>query len=148
MADKKKDKEAKSKHGGHREGAGRKPVELDWEEALELAEMQCTKAEIAHWFRIHPDTLNARCRDIHGVDFSIWYEKASSKGKSSLRRKMFQIALGGNTSMCIWLSKQYLNMKDQPDEIFEQKPTIIKTKDGVEIKLGFNKDKGKNNDGD
>jgi hypothetical protein len=52
--------------------------------------------------------------------------KGYDEGKSSLKRKMFEIALKGNATMLIWLSKQYLGMRDkQPDEVSQVNYTVV-----------------------
>ncbi len=45
--------------------------------------------------------------------FSSSYEKGRDQGKMTLKRKMFETAFGGNVTMMIWLSKQYLDHKDK-----------------------------------
>lgn len=47
--------------------------------------------------------------------FSTFYEKGRERGKMTLRRKMFETAMGGNVTMQIWLSKQYLGMADKQE---------------------------------
>ena len=46
----------------------------------------------------------------------------NSSGKSSLRRAMYTKALEGNVVMQIWLSKQYLGMKERVETSEEAKP--------------------------
>jgi hypothetical protein len=133
---------------GNPMGRPKKPI--DWEQAEKLAYIQCTSREIGAFFGLYYETFIDRVKKDLGETYDAWYKKHSEHGKSSLRRSLWKMATAEkpNPSIAIWLSKQYLGMKDQPDEIFEQKPTIIKTRDGVEIKLGFNKDKGKSDDSD
>ena len=58
------------------------------------------------------------------------------KGKASLRKKMFEKAINkDNTHMQIWLSKNYLGMKDRMvnEQISEPLPLIIEAEDVKEI---------------
>lgn len=127
---------------------GRPKKEIDWEAAEKLANMHATGEEIASVLKISYDTLERGIKAKYSVGFADWFKSNSGVAKVSLRRMMYKACERGNVAMMIWLSKNWLGMKDNPEEIFEQKPTIIKTKDGVEIKLGFNKNKDKKDDND
>jgi hypothetical protein len=48
------------------------------------------------------------------MTFSETYKNKSQLGKTSLRRMQFRLA-EKNSSMAIWLGKQYLNQKDAAD---------------------------------
>jgi hypothetical protein len=52
---------------------------------------------------------------------------------------MWDSAKAGNVTMQMWLSKQTLGMRDRIDEVTDQKPVIIKNKDGSSITLGTTK---------
>ena len=101
---------------------GRPRKEFNWEEFDKLCHIQCTKAEIAYWFDCSEDTVENRVKEEHGVTFSAYHKKKSQGGKMSVRRKLFQHLEKGNVTIAIWLSKQYLGMKDQPDPVFEDEP--------------------------
>lgn len=93
---------------------GPKPIVIDWKEFDKLCYMQCTLNEIAAWFECSPDTIENRCWDEQGVKFSDYYAEKKDKGRISLRRAQYQAAVDGkNTSMMIWLGKQYLGQKDK-----------------------------------
>jgi hypothetical protein len=125
---------------GPAKGTGGRPIKpIDWVEAERLALMQCTQKEIASWYHVTYETLVERYEKEFGDTFSSWYEKHSANGKSSLRRRMYKAAMDGNVTMMIWLSKQMLGMRDRIDEVTDQKPVIIKNKDGSSITLGTTK---------
>jgi hypothetical protein len=131
---------------GPPKGEGGRPLKpIDWDLAERMAKIQCTALEISSILKINQDTLADRCKKDHGDTFSEWYKKHSEDGKSSLRRAMFKAAIGGNVTMMIWLSKQYLGMRDRLDEIVDQRPLIIKTKSGAQITLGTTKKEDDNN---
>jgi hypothetical protein len=126
-----------AKKPGPPKGTGGRPIKpIDWVEAERLALMQCTQKEIASWYHVTYETLVERYEKEFGSTFSSWYEKHSANGKSSLRRRMYKAAMDGNVTMMIWLSKQMLGMRDRIDEVTDQKPVIIRTKDGVQVTLG------------
>lgn len=91
---------------------GRPLIDIDWVEFEKLCAMHCTQEEIADWFRCTMDTIQNRCKIQYGKDFFEVYQEKKGTGKISLRRKQWQVALGGNITMLIWLGKQYLNQKD------------------------------------
>jgi hypothetical protein len=108
--------------------------------------VQNTEEDIAYILGMSVDTLCNRVKGKYGITFSELYQQKKRTGKSVLRKQMWNLMIKGSVPMAIWMSKNWLGMRDNPEEIFEQKPTIIKTKDGIEIQLGFNKDKKNDSD--
>lgn len=108
----------KNKHGGIREGAGRPeiiPEEDFFKNAEKLAKMQCTQKEIAGFFEITEPTLVAKIKWHYHLDYLEWYAMFSSGGQACLRRRLWDQAMeDGKDSVkaAIWLSKNYLGMKD------------------------------------
>lgn len=111
--------------------------EIDFEQFDRLAQIQCTLTEIAAFFKVSEDTIEARVKETKGVNFSEYYKHASAGGKSSLRRAQFKAALGGNTGMLIWLGKQYLGQKDRQEvDVSRVQPLEVTAGDESFI-LGF-----------
>lgn len=95
---------------------GRPKIEIDWDQFEKLCQIQCTLVEISEWFGCSEDTVERRVQEKFESTFADLYKKKASKGKISLRRKQFEVALSGNVSMLIWLGKQHLDQKDKPAE--------------------------------
>ena len=85
--------------------AGRPKKEIDYDMVEKLANIQCTQEEIASFLGVSVRTLQ---RD---EDFCRIYKKGQENGKMSLRRIQFKLA-EKNTSMAIFLGKQYLGQRD------------------------------------
>ena len=79
--------------------------EIDYEVVEKLASIQCTQEEIANFLNLSVRTLQ---RD---EEFCRIYKKGMDNGKMSLRRIQFKLA-EKNTSMAIFLGKQYLGQRD------------------------------------
>ena len=91
---------------------GRPQKEIDQKVFEGLCNIQCTLSEIAGFFDCSEDTIENWCkRTYEGERFSDIYKKKSMGGKISLRRTQFKLA-ETNTSMAIFLGKQYLGQKD------------------------------------
>ena len=106
-----------------RQGAGRPRIVVDIEILKNLASIGCPDYEIASVLNISAKTLKRNYADI--------IEQFKEKGKASLRKKMFDKAIKqNNTHMQIWLSKNYLGMKDrtQTENINEPLPLVIDAK--------------------
>lgn len=88
---------------------GRKKIVIDYVTVEKLASIQCTQEEISTFLGISVRTLQ---RD---EEFCRIYKKGMENGKMSLRRMQFKLA-EKNSSMAIFLGKQYLGQKDNPDE--------------------------------
>lgn len=90
----------------------RKPVDKDL--IYKLAAIHCTNREIASITGIHIDSLSRHYKDI--------LVAGRENGKGKLRRKMWEQALNGNTTMLIWLSKNHLGMTDSVLVSEDKKP--------------------------
>ena len=90
-----------------KKNTGRPKIEIDSDQVRKLAAMQCTNVEIAAFFDCDEGTIRKRFSDI--------LSKGREGGKISLRRMQWQSAEKGNTSMLIWLGKQYLGQSDKKD---------------------------------
>ena len=84
-----------------------KKYDIKGEEVEKLAGFGCTNMEIASFFGCSKDLITK--------SYSTNVTKGKEKGKIRLRQLMFRNAESGNTTMQIWLSKQYLGMSDKQD---------------------------------
>lgn len=97
---------------------GRPPFVVDYEKLSALCRIHCTEIECAAVLGCHMDTLS-QClkRDGHG-SFPEYFKIHSSTGKVSLRRRQWRAAVeDGNVTMMIWLGKNHLGQRDQPEEV-------------------------------
>ena len=102
---------------------GRPKKELDKDVIAKLSQIGCTQEEIGSVVGISARTLQRRYADLVAENKNI--------GKASLRKKMWDKAVKkDNTHMQIWLSKNYLGMKDrtQTENINEPLPLVIDAK--------------------
>ena len=103
-----KDQQGKLVYANSGERVGRPEIEVDLDLLEKLAEIQCTKKEIAYCLGISIDTLARR--------FADYVDKGQSMGRMRLRRAMWVNAIDKeNTVMQIFLSKNILGYKDVPD---------------------------------
>ena len=86
--------------------AGRPKKEIDYVTVEKLANIQCTQEEIASFLGISTRTL---LRDEKNKEL---YEKGRKNRKMSLRR-IQRKHTKKNTTMAIWLGKQYLGQTDK-----------------------------------
>ena len=98
-------------------GAPRK--EIDYDQLEKLCRIQCTEEEIAGFFDVSIETLNTRVKEKYGCTFLEYNKRCSQFGKCSLRRELFKKAQGGNVPILIWLSKQYLGMRDKHEHEYD-----------------------------
>lgn len=73
-----------------------------------LALIHCNQEEMSSILGISVDTLHRR--------FAEQVKAARNEGKMSLRRKMWEMALNGNVTILIWLSKNELGMTDKVEQ--------------------------------
>ena len=120
----------------NRKGVGRPKIIVDIEILKNLASIGCPDYEIASVLNVSARTLNRNYAEI--------IDQFREKGKASLRKKIWDKAVKkDNTMMQIWLSKNYLGMKDrtQTETITEPLPLIIEAK-AEDVKDLNGKEKG------
>ena len=98
-----------SMHGGRREGAGRKRVNIDLAELEKLSRLQCTDEELAYWFGVNVRTIERR-RKAPAVREVM--ERGQAKGRISVRRMLFAQAAQGSAAAAIFLAKNLLGYRD------------------------------------
>lgn len=85
----------------------KKHYKLDRDLIFKLASIMCTYEEIAEVVGTSVSTLQKRYKGV--------IQKGQAEGKKSLRRAQFDKAMQGDVRMQIWLGRQYLDQKDQPE---------------------------------
>lgn len=75
------------------------------EQVEKLAMINCSWVEIAAVIGLSEKTCRRR--------FDQAYKNGLGKGRSSLKRKMYEVAMKGNATMMIWLSKNMLGYADK-----------------------------------
>ena len=86
--------------------------EIDYKLAEKLSQIMCTQEEIANILEVSVRTLQ---RD---AEFCRLYKKGQDTGRMSIKRKQFDVAVNkGNTTMLIWLGKQYLGQKEVSEDM-------------------------------
>ena len=91
----------------------RPKIEIDFDMVKKLCAIQCTGQEIADVLDVSYDTLERRVKEVYRISFADYIKKHSANGKMSLRRKQHEVAMSGNTTMLVWLGKQYLGQTDK-----------------------------------
>lgn len=98
---------------------------LDYDIIEKLAGKLFSGLEIAACIQMNRETWRRRLK----VDETLrdTLERGKELGKGNLRKTMFDRAVkDGNTTMMIWLSKNYLGMSDKAEvEIADKKPTGV-----------------------
>jgi hypothetical protein len=80
-------------------------AKIDPDQLEALAKIQCSNAEISAVLKVSLNTLERR--------FGDRIRALRETGKASLRRSQFQQAMKGNTTMLVFLGKQYLGQTDK-----------------------------------
>jgi len=115
--------------------AGRPETKIDWEQFDKLCMLQCTQKEIASFFDCTDETIQNLVKKYKNTDFSVYYAQKSQKGKIAIRRKQFQVAESGNTTMLIWLGQNWLSQSNRE--------TISETEKEIKVNIQVVDDKKK-----
>jgi len=107
---------------GPAKGTGGRPrKEVDWDKIDKLCRLNAPANEIADYLSVTDwavsyDTLDRRANEQHGCTFAEYVkQKTNAYCKIRLRQMQWKAAENGNTSMLIWLGKQYLGQTDRND---------------------------------
>jgi len=97
-----------------------------------LAKIQCTNAEAAAVLNVSRETFEqflGRSKKAREA-----WQTGKEAGKASLRRMQFRAAEEGNTTMLIWLGKQFLGQRDKHEtEITGKDGGPIETKQTLDL---------------
>jgi hypothetical protein len=85
--------------------AGRPKIKLNREQIVKLAMLNCSHSEIGAVLGCSQDTIERNYADA--------IKEGREKGRMSLKRKMYETAMGGSVTMMIWLSKQMCGYTDK-----------------------------------
>lgn len=96
--------------------------EIDKRQFENLCGLQCTKEEICGFFDVTDKTLESWCKRTYKAGFSEVFRQKRGNGKISLRRNQWRLSKK-NASMAIWLGKQYLGQRDQPEDSTDTEDT-------------------------
>ncbi len=99
--------------GINKKKTGRPKKEIDQKNFEGLCGLQCTRAEMCQFFGVSDKLLDRWCNEIYGLSFSAIFKVKRGTGIISLRRAGFELART-NGSVWIFLSKNYLGLKDNP----------------------------------
>ena len=100
---------------------GRPKLDIDESLVENLASIGCTLSEIAAACNCSEATLKTR--------FQLIINKGRENGKTRLRKKQIELALGGNVTLLIWLGKQMLNQSEKVEAKTEHSGEIGGTLD-------------------
>lgn len=95
--------------GGHRRGAGRKPIEIDLIVLEGLCRIHATHEEIAALFGCSVRTIEKYSKK---TEIAEVMSRGRAKGRLSVRRTQMRLMEAGNATMAIWLGKQLLGQRD------------------------------------
>ena len=99
--------------------------QIDWDQVEKMCAIHCTGEEQAAVLGVDYDTLNAACKREQGLGFSDYFKQKASNGKMCLRRKQYTAAMDGNTTMLVWLGKNWLGQTDQVEPEAQDLPPIV-----------------------
>lgn len=92
---------------------GRPLAKIDWKKVDNMCAIHCTGEEQAGVLGVDYEALNRACKREKKMGFKEYFKLKSGAGKMSLRRKQYSEAIEGNTTMLVWLGKNWLGQTDK-----------------------------------
>ncbi len=97
--------------------AHRKRIPIDWDVVDKMLEAGCLGSEIAGELGFSRHTLYDRCVAEKKILFSDYSFDKKNKGDGRLRISQYKKALKGDNTMMVWLGKNRIGQKDNPETI-------------------------------
>lgn len=101
-----------------------KKTKIDWDLVDKGLECGSTTTSIANKLGVHHITLQRRCEIEKEMSWKQYKQLKKTKGNDTLREKMYEVAMNGNVTMLIWLSKNWLGFSDKVTQ--EEKDVTVK----------------------
>ena len=122
----KPEKKAVKKKTAAKNKGGRPQAVIEYSKLDAMCAIHCTGEECAAILGMDYEVMNrALKRDGHG-GFKDYFTQKGASGKMSLRRKQYDQAMSGNSTMLIWLGKQWLSQSDKHEELNKDAGAIKK----------------------
>jgi hypothetical protein len=98
----------------------------DYDKLVAMIRIQCTRDEICDVLGMAESTLDRRIKERKEGCFEALFKKHQGEGRASLRRAQWKNATEhNNATMQVWLGKQMLGQRDQPEQEGESEaPTL------------------------
>lgn len=78
---------------------------------------------------VNTDTLTNRIKEKFGMSFSDYKAKRQEPMRINLLKKQYDVAMGGNVALLIWLGKQYLGQSEKVTQEIQEVNLDFKSKD-------------------
>lgn len=90
-------------------------VHIDWDQVNGMLQTQASTEDVAQAIGISRDSLYVRCKKETGMQYTEFRQKAKATGLTRLRAKQYAVAMEGHPTMLVWLGKQHLGQKENPE---------------------------------
>ena len=103
---------------------GRPKIDIDWDKVNKNLIAGCNGVQIAGLLGIAADTLYLKVEQKFKMTFSAYSAIKKAHGDALLQRKVFDEAMGDNTTVLIFLAKDRLGMQDRKTIAIESVPKV------------------------
>lgn len=105
----------KKRFGGPQEGSGRPRKVIDLALVEKLAQIHASQEEIAATLGVSVGYVSEHLKDGADPAFAAAHARGWSNGRLNLRRRQLEKAMGGDSTMLIWLGKNMLGQADKSE---------------------------------
>lgn len=95
--------------------ACRPKLDIDWKRVDKWLMSGCPGTKIANAIGVCANTLYDRCEQEYGVSFSIYSQQKRECGDANLHEAQYDNAIGGDTTLLIFLGKTRLDQKENQE---------------------------------
>ena len=87
---------------------------LDKDRFEKYCNAQNKEADIATFFNVSTNTLNKWCIETYNMGYKNASKMFNVAGRSNVKRKLYEMAMAGNTACIIFYCKNHCDMSDNP----------------------------------
>ena len=103
---------------------GRPRKEINWDILNTALQYGGSLVDLSELLDMSEDTIQRRIKEEYDMGFSEYRNKKMGRVRMKLRQKQYEEAMRGNTTLLIWLGKQWLGQTDKQENKIETEVKI------------------------
>jgi AraC-like DNA-binding protein len=109
---------------GYEKPPRRSSIPIDWGFVREKLKSRTAATSIAKVLGVSVQVFYDRCQAEQGMSFQQLRAECQAEGEDTLKNKMYELAMAGNTQMLIWLSRNWMKYHDRQEDSTAEETTV------------------------
>jgi hypothetical protein len=108
--------------------ANRKPKQIVWAEVEEFFKSGYSIKSLCHEIKVSPQDFEMAVQKQYSQTAEEYRQLCYELGNDSLKKKLYDLAMSGQPTIAVWVSRQRLGYSEKPNEIVDENakpPTLV-----------------------